>query len=287
MTVGLQNHVDVDLFLGKQAEYLVGNARHVRHCGKGNARDLFILRHTGDISLFHVLDYLLDNRTGISGKAGQNLQLHTIALGELYRAVIEDLRAERRQLQHFVIRNFGQLLCLRHNARIAGINAVDVREDLAQIRLQGNRHRNRRRIRAAASERRHIAVFVHALEARDKDDALFVQLLLHALARDLLDAGERVGRRRVHADLPAAKRHNRIAQLFNCHRHQRNRHLLAAGKQHIHLALRGVGVNLLRLGNQIVRGVALRGQHHAHFVALCVGVRDDFCHAEDALCVCN
>ena len=249
VAVGLQDHIDVDFFFCEQAEYLVGHTRHVRHRGQRDPGNLLILRHTGNISLFHVLDYLLDNRTGISGKAGQNLQLHAVALGKLYRAVVEHLRAERRELQHFVIRNFGKLLRLRDNARVAGINAVNVREDLAEIGLQGDRHRDRRRIRAAAAKRRHIAVFVNALEACDKDDALFVELFLDALARDLFDAGERMRRRGVHTDLPAAKRHDRVAELFNRHRHQRNRHLLAAGQQHIHLALGGVGVDLLCLGD--------------------------------------
>ena len=84
VAVGLQDHIDVDFFFCEQAEYLVGHTRHVRHRGQRDPGNLLILRHTGNISLFHVLDYLLDNRTGISGKAGQNLQLHAVALGELY-----------------------------------------------------------------------------------------------------------------------------------------------------------------------------------------------------------
>jgi hypothetical protein len=45
--------------------------------------------------------------------------------------------------------------------------------------------------------------------------------------------------------------------------------------------LRGMGVDLCRFRQQIVRGVALRGEHHHHVVPLAECVGDDARHAVD------
>ena len=42
-----------------------------------------------------------------------------------------------------------------HDARIGGVDAVDVRADLAVLGVERRRHRHGGRIAAAASERRH------------------------------------------------------------------------------------------------------------------------------------
>ena len=61
--------------------------------------------------------------------------------------------------------------------------------------------------------------------------------------------------------------------------------LLAGGQQHIHLPLGGVGVDLLRLFDQVVGGVALGGDHHHHVVARVVGVRHDARHVEHPVAI--
>ena len=63
------------------------------------------------------------------------------------RAVIQHLRAQRRKLQHLVIRI-----------------------DLAQIGVHGSRNGHRARIAAAAAQRRHVVILVDALKARYNND---------------------------------------------------------------------------------------------------------------------
>ena len=284
---GLDDHVHVDLAFGKEVEELIGNAWDVLKADQSKAGDLFILRHAGNVRFFHVFHNLLYNRTGVSGKAGEHLQRHAVAFCQLNRAVVQNLRAHGRKLQHFVIGDFLQLARLGNDARITGIDAVHIGIDLADVRLKGNRQCNGRRVRAAAAERRHVAVAVDALKARNQNDALFVHFLAHAVAVDLGDARGRVIGVGLHADLPAAQRHHGEAQLFDGHGHQRDGNLLAAGQKHVHLAARGVGIDLRRLVNQIVGRIALRRKHDADAVSLLIGVRDDFCHTEDPLRVGN
>ena len=57
-----------------------------------------------------------------------------------------------------------------HDARIGGVDAVDVRADLAVLGAERRRHRDGRRVAAAAAERRHFAAVGHALVAGDDDD---------------------------------------------------------------------------------------------------------------------
>ena len=58
----------------------------------------------------------------------------------------------------------------RHDARIGGVDAVDVAADLAVLGAERRRERDRGRVRAAAAERRDLALVRHALEAGDDHD---------------------------------------------------------------------------------------------------------------------
>ena len=58
----------------------------------------------------------------------------------------------------------------RHDARIGGVDAVDVRADLAVLGVERRGHRDRRRVAAAAPERRDLLAVRHALVAGDDDD---------------------------------------------------------------------------------------------------------------------
>ena len=53
--------------------------------------------------------------------------------GKLDRARLHDLRAERRELEHLVVGNFLELLCVFHHARVGSVNAVDVGVDFALV----------------------------------------------------------------------------------------------------------------------------------------------------------
>ena len=67
-----------------------------------------------------------------------------------------------------------------------------------------------------------------------------------------------------------------VAELFNRHREQRDRDLLACREKHILLSARGVGVNFLLLFNENIGKITLSRNNNYNVVALGVGVCDDF-----------
>ena len=87
----------------------------------------------------------------------------------------------------------------------------------------------------------------------------------------------------VDVTLPGVEAHHREAQLLDGHRLQRHGHLLATGQEHIQLPAGAVGVDLLRLCNQVVGGVALGREHHDHVVAPLIRIRNALRHAVETL----
>ena len=86
------------------------------------------------------------------------------------RAVIQHLRAQRRKLQHLVVRDDVEFPRRRNFARVCRVNAVHIRIDLAQVGVHGSRNGHRARIAAAAAQRRHVVILVDALKARYNND---------------------------------------------------------------------------------------------------------------------
>ena len=67
-------------------------------------------------------------------------RLTGIFLCKLHAAVVEHLCAQAGKLQHLVEGDLIQLARARHQARVRGVNAVHVRVDLAQVRVQRGRN---------------------------------------------------------------------------------------------------------------------------------------------------
>ena len=68
---------------------------------------------------------------------------HIMHHSELDRAHLHHLGAERSELQHLLISDPFQALRTRHDARIAGVNAIDVGVDVAALGRYGRRDRDR------------------------------------------------------------------------------------------------------------------------------------------------
>lgn len=141
----IMSHVYV--FLGQQGEDLKGDTGLVGQAHHGQTGHVFILCHTADVHFFHGFCNLLDFGAGLSGKAGEHLQLDAVALGHLHAAVVEHLGAQGGQLQHFIVRDLVQLGRALHAAGIGSEDAVHVGIDLAQIRVEHGRQGHRRSIR--------------------------------------------------------------------------------------------------------------------------------------------
>ena len=59
------------------------------------------------------------------------------------RAHLHHLGSERSELQHLLVRNPLQALSARHDARVTGVNAIDIGIDVAALGGDGGRDRNR------------------------------------------------------------------------------------------------------------------------------------------------
>ncbi|MPM15098.1 hypothetical protein SDC9_61464 [bioreactor metagenome] len=279
---GLQNHVHVDVALAQQVKNLKSHAGIVLQAHQGNAGDAGILCHPRDIRLLHFCD-LLHRRAGLILQAGHDLQIHMKFFRQLHAAVMEHLGSLTGQLQHLVIGDLAELPGVRHDTGIGGIDAVHIRENLAQLGMERRRQRHGAGVRAAPAQSRDVSGAVDALKARHQDDAVLVQLRQDAFRVDPFDAGVAVYGRGLHPCLPPGQRHAAQAAPLQLHGAQGNRNLFAGGQQHVHLPAGGAGVDLLRLGNQVVGGVALGGQHHDHIVSGLIGLFDNAGHMADTL----
>ena len=127
-------------------------------------------------------------------------------------------------------------VALRHDARVGGVDAVDVGADLAVLGAERRGHRDRGRVAAAAAERRDLAPVGHALIAGDDDDLAARELVLDAERPHLDDARVDVAIVGDDARLAAGEADRVAAELADRHRQQRHRDPLAGGEQHVELA---------------------------------------------------
>ena len=95
---------------------------------------------------------------------------HPGVAGELDRAKHQHARAAGREVEHLLVGDRPQLRRRRHDPGIGRVDAVDVGVDLADVRPQRGGERDRGRVGAAATERRHVAAGRDALEAGDDRD---------------------------------------------------------------------------------------------------------------------
>ena len=279
---GLQNDIHVDIFLRQQAENLKGHTRHIGNILHRQNSNVGVLCDTLDEHTFH-FGLLLNNGAGHRIDAGDNLQLDIVLFGQLNTAVVQHLRTQRGQLQHFIEGDFLQLGGLGDLARVSRVDALHIGENLAAVGVQGGSQCHGGGIAAAAAQRGDIVRTVQPLKACHNHHAVAGQLTLDTLGVQPLDTRLGVGAVGVEAGLPARQADGGDTQLLQGHRQQGNRDFLARGQQHIHLAVGRIGCDFRRLGNQVIGGVALRRDNHNHIIACVAGVHDDARHVEDAV----
>ena len=148
---------------------------------------------------------------------------------------------------------------LRHDARIGGVDAVDVGVDVAAVGADGGRHRHRRGVGAAAAERGDApGLLVQALEAGDDRDLLaFAEAPDDFGAVDVEDAGRGMRVRGQDRQLPALPGARVDVHVLQRDGEQAGGHLLAGGDHGVVFA----GVEYVALlqgrrapGDQLVGG---------------------------------
>ena len=280
----LQDDIHVDVALREQAEHLEGHAGHIRHPQDRDDCDVVVLGDAFDEHTFH-FRFLLHDGSRDRVDAGEDLQLDAVFFGQLHAAVVEHLRAERGEFKHFVKRDLLEAGGLGDLARVGRKDALDIGIDLAAVGVQRRGQRHGRSIAAAAAERGDIVRAVEALEPGHNNHAVAGKLAFNALGVQALDARAGIGAVGDEAGLPAGQADGRDADLLQGHGQQGDGDLLAGGQQHIHLAAGRAVRDLLRFGDEVVGGIALRRDHDDDVVARIAGVGHDAGHVEDAAAV--
>ena len=188
---------------------------------------------------------------------------HIVHHAELDRAHLHHLGAERGQLQHFLEGDLVEPPRPRHDARIGGVDAVDVGVDVAAVGADRGRDRDRRGIRSAAAERGDAAgLLVHALEAGDhRDLPAFLETLDQLVAVDAENARRAVRVRGQDRNLPALPGAGVDADVLQRDRQQAGGDLLAGGDHGVVFAGVVQRRGLAAPGDELV-GRARHGRDH-------------------------
>ena len=209
---------------------------------------------------------------------------HAEPAGVLHGAQVQDLGTGGGQLEGLLRGEALELAGRGHDARVRRVHPVHVRVDLAHVRAERGRQRHRGGVRAAAAHGGDVLrLGAHPLEAGDDGHRAGVEGLPHALRADLHDPRAAVGGVRHHAGLRAGEGAGVHALRVDGHGQQGHGDALARGEQDIHLTGGGVVGELGGEVEQLVRGVAHGGHHHADLVAGALRGDDAAGHALDAL----
>ena len=183
----LHDHVHVDRRVGQLLKHAGGYARLVRHADEGDLGLILVERHAANHDVFHALSFFLHEGSGVVVEAGANFENDTELLGELHRARLHHLGAEAGEFEHLVVRNFLEFFRRGHDARVAGVDAIDVRVNLAEVGLEYGRQRDRREVGAAAAQRGDVALARFALESGDDGHVAGVEQRVDFPGRDVAD----------------------------------------------------------------------------------------------------
>ena len=207
--------------------------RHLRLAGVvGDARDDGLLSTSSSLTI-QVPSSLVERRADVDR--------HAVVASVLDRAQHQDARAVRRQVEHLLVRHLRELARLRDDPRVGAVDAVDVGVDLAHVRLERGRERDRGRVGAAAAERRDVARRSRRPGSRRRSRSARVERLVDAAAAHLDDARPAVARVGDDPRLRSGERDRLAAEVVDRHREERDRDPLARGEQHVELARVRVG----------------------------------------------
>ena len=153
-------------------------------------------------------------------QAGPHNQFYIIFLRHLHRAVVEYPCPKACQLQHLIIGDGVNLLCILNHPWVCGVHTVHVRINLTFIRMKHSRKGNGRGVRAAPSQCGHIIILVHSLEAGHNHNLSGIQLMKDSLLLHTLKTGVAVPRGGMHPHLKPIEGHSRNIQGLQGHGHQ-------------------------------------------------------------------
>ncbi len=205
-----------------------------------------------------------------------------VAARVLHAPQVQDLRAAGGHLQHVLVADAGDPPRGGHDPRVGGEHPVDIGVDLAHLRAQRRRQRDRRGVRPAAAQRGDVlAVLGHPLEAGDDGHRALVEGLPDPARGDVDDAGPPVCGVGDDPGLAAGERPGLLPQGGDSHGQQRHGDPLAGGEQHVQLPPGGQRGHLLGQVEELVGGVAHGRDHDDHVVPGLAGLHDPGRHPLD------
>ena len=80
-------------------------------------------------------------------------------------AILHDFRTAAGEFEHFFVGNLIELGRIWDETRVSRVNTIHIGADLAKVRLQRRRDRNRTEIRATTTERSDLTIGRLTLEA--------------------------------------------------------------------------------------------------------------------------
>ena len=166
-------------------------------------------------------------------EARQNLHAHALFHRQPDRAGLQHLGADAREFEHFLIGHIIELARARDDARVGGIDAVDVGVDVAAIGLQRRCNRHGTRVRSAATECRDAAIVHQPLKARDHRDLTARHRGAERAGVDVGDARARVRFFGADRELPAEPAARGGSHRLQGQREQARGDLLACGDDNV------------------------------------------------------
>ena len=208
----------------------------IGHLLNGDLGLVAAIRNAAYNLMFHDLVFI--NQQGSRGivKARPNVHANSMVHRQLDRARLQYPGALRCHLQHLFIGDFSELASFRNDTRIAGIDTVNIREDVAAIGAERCRQRHRRGIGAAAAERRDPTVRPDPLKPGHDGNLPPGQAPSKPGDVDLLDACLAMYPVGAEWNLPTEPRARVDLEVLKCQREQARGHLLAGGDNDVILA---------------------------------------------------
>ena len=208
----LEHDVDVDPGVTERPEDRRRHARVVR-----DAKD----RHLGDVGLVrdgaHLLAYfhpvlLRDDCPRFVVERGSDANLHRVRLADLDGARMHHPRSGGGELEHLVVVDRCDHPRIGNDARIGGVHAGNVGEDLAVVGAIATASATAVVSEPPAAERGDVHVLGRALEPGDHHDVAALELVEHSLRDDVDDARGAVRAAGPDARLRAGQRDRRRAR---------------------------------------------------------------------------
>ena len=145
----MHDHVDAQIGRRNRRKNLSRATGPIRHATNRKLRLVPLQAHAAHHDILHARRHLAGLGPRLVVQAGADFEADPKLFRKLDCARLHDLGARPGHLEQLVVGNLIDLARFGNSARITGVDAVDVGENLAIVRLQGGGERDRGRIRSA------------------------------------------------------------------------------------------------------------------------------------------